>query len=71
MNKTVTITSRNHKHANTYGGVIYASDFNTGCHRPDKSVSWADRIVNDWAFDRQCRRNVESTNRKNGEKENA
>ena len=27
MNKTVTITSKNHKYANTYGGNICASDF--------------------------------------------
>lgn len=27
MNNTVMIESKNHKHANTYGGRIYASDF--------------------------------------------
>lgn len=40
----------------TFGGVIYASDFNTNC-RKNNSVSGsaiARRIINDLAFDREC-----------------
>lgn len=60
--KRVTIESRN-KHTD-FGGIIYASDFNTDYHRPNNSVSWADRIANDLAFNRQCKLNAASRDRK-------
>ena len=60
MNKTVTITSKNHKYANTYGGNICQSDFCTDF----TNGNMADRIFSDWRFDEQCRKNVINTNRK-------
>lgn len=54
MNKAVTITSKNHKHANTYGGNIYISDF---CTDYEDSRNIAERIASDWRFDRACVRN--------------
>ena len=50
MNRTVTITSKNHKYANTYGGNICISDF---CTDYEGSRS----IESDWRFDRSCVRN--------------
>lgn len=60
MNKTVTITSKNHKYATTYSGNIYLSDF---CTDYDRSRNIADRILSDWAFDKQCRKNAENKSR--------
>ena len=54
MNKTVTITSKNHKYQNTYGGKIRVSDFYTDY---DGSRNIAERIESDWRFDRSCTRN--------------
>lgn len=54
MNKTVTITPKNHKYANTYGGNICASDF---CTDYEGSRNIAERIASDWRFDRACARN--------------
>ena len=45
MNRTVTITSKNHKYQNTYGGLITEYDFCTDCPRKDKAPSVADRIL--------------------------
>lgn len=56
MNKTVTIESRNHKYANTYGGYIFASDF---CTDYEGTRNIAERIINDWKFDKQCKKNIE------------
>lgn len=47
MNRTVTITSKNHKYQNTYGGLITEYDFCTDCPRKDKAPSVADRIFRD------------------------
>lgn len=60
MSKIVTITSMNHKYANTYGGGVYISDFNTSY---EGSHNIADRIVSDWRFDEQCKRNYEISKR--------
>ena len=54
MNKTVTITSKNHKYQNTYGGNIYVSDF---CTYYEGSRNITARIESDWRFDRSCARN--------------
>ena len=59
MNKTVAITSKNHKYANTYGGKIYQTDFCTEHPRNSKFQSWADRIESDIRFDNDCRKNME------------
>ena len=37
MNRTVTITSKNHKYQNTYGGLITEYDFCTDYPRKDKA----------------------------------
>ena len=52
-NKTVKITSRNHKYANTWGGSIWEGDFVT-CAPVGNT---AEKIANAWAFDRQCMKN--------------
>ena len=54
MNRTVTITSKNHKYQNTYGGKIRVSDF---CTEYEGSRNIAERIEYDWRFDRSCARN--------------
>lgn len=61
MNRTVTITPKNHKHANTYGGEVYQSDYNTSY---EGTHNIADRIVKDWNFDKQCSKNYINRNRK-------
>lgn len=51
MNTTVKIESRNHKYANTYGGKIYASDFDF------ISLSGAmDRVISAMRFDHACKK---------------
>ena len=47
----------------TFGGTINFSDFCTDHHRAEKSKSWAERIVSDWKFDEQCKKNMENRNR--------
>ena len=61
MNKTVTITSKNHKYANTYGGYIFASDF---CTDYEGTRNVAERIASDWNFDERCKRNIELRERR-------
>ena len=48
----------------TYGGIINFSDFCTDYNRSKKSKSWAERIVSDWKFDEECRKNAENTIRR-------
>lgn len=60
MNKTVTIESKNNKYANTYGGNICQSDF---CTNYEGSRNIVERIVSDWRFDEQCKKNYESSKR--------
>ena len=47
----------------TFGGIINFSDFCTDYNRSEKSKSWAERIVSDWKFDEQCRKNVKKRDR--------
>lgn len=61
MNKTVTIESRNHKYANTYGGEIFASDY---CTDYEGTRNIASRIATDFKFDELCKKNIMS--RKDG-----
>lgn len=56
----VTITSKNHKHQNTYSGYICASDFCTDF----TSGNIAERIERDWRFDESCRKDLERRNKK-------
>ena len=48
----------------TYGGIINFSDFCTDYNRSKKSKSCAERIVSDWKFDEECRKNAENTIRR-------
>ena len=57
MNRTVTITSKNHKYKNTYGGNICVSDF---CTDYEGSRNIANRIMADWKFDQYCKKNSEN-----------
>ena len=61
MNKTVTIESKNYKYQETYGGAIHVSDFNT-YYEGTRNI--ADKIVSDWKFDEQCKRNEINLERK-------
>lgn len=40
---------------NTYGGYIFASDF---CTDYEGTRNIAERIVADWKFDKQCKKNI-------------
>ena len=42
----------------TFGGTINFSDFCTDNNRSEKSKSWAERIVSDWRFDEQCKKDA-------------
>lgn len=57
MNRTVTIISKNHKHANTYGGDICISDF---CTDYECSRNIADRIISDWKDDLSRKKQMEN-----------
>lgn len=45
---------------NTYGGYIFASDF---CTDYEGTRNIANRIVSDWQFDEQCRKNIDNMKR--------
>ena len=45
-----------------FGGLIYESDFNTECGATSKHL--VQRIVRDWAFDKQCLRNAQERERR-------
>lgn len=57
MNRTVTITSKNHKYQNTYGSNIYMSDF---CTDYEGSRNIADRIISDWKDDLSRHKQMEN-----------
>ena len=42
----------------TFGGTINFSDFCTDHNRSEKSKSWAERIMSDWRFDEQCKKDA-------------
>ena len=46
---------------NTYGGCIFASDF---CTDYEGTRNIAERIVSDWKFDKQCKKNIEMKNKR-------
>lgn len=46
---------------NTFGGIIYQSDF---CDDFEGTRNIADRIMSDWRFDKQCKKNIEARDRK-------
>ena len=47
----------------TFGGIINFSDFCTDHNRSEKSKSMAERIISDWKFDKQCKKNIENRDR--------
>lgn len=49
---------------NTYGGYIFASDF---CTDYEGTRNIAERIISDWRFDKQCKKNVETRKQGNGD----
>ena len=55
----------------TFGGIINFSDFCTDHNRSEKSKSWSERIVSDWKFDEQCKKNIENRNRNKNYKKGA
>lgn len=57
---TETSTYRTNRH-NTFGGRIYEYDFDTEHY----NGSMARRILSDWRFDEQCRKNCENRERNN------
>lgn len=57
MNKTLTITPKNHKYANTYGGNICASDF---CTDYEGSRNIAERIMSNWKDDLSRKKQMEN-----------
>lgn len=61
--KTICNTFKNTYQPNTFGGIIYESDFDTE-HRgyEAKESAVASRILNAWKFDQQCLRNAELRN---------
>lgn len=50
------------EHRNTFGGLIYDSDFN---EYPNSLSDIASRIVSDWKFDEQCMKNIENNKKRN------
>ena len=57
MNKTITITSKNYKYQNTYGGKIRVSDF---CTDYEGGRNIADRIISDWKDDLSYHKQMEN-----------
>lgn len=62
-------TTRNYEiNHTTFGGLICESDFNTEFRKDNskskEGSSIASRIMSDWRFDEECRKNIE--NRKRG-----
>lgn len=48
----------------TFGGLIYASDFETDYRGNDNNSSWiANRIMNDLKFDECCMKNINNRNK--------
>lgn len=53
-------TPSNYADHSTFGGTIYLSDFATDyVGKSQKDSSIARRIMSDWKFDQQCKRNRE------------
>lgn len=51
------------RNRNTYGGYIFTSDF---CTDYEGTRNIAERIINDWKFDKQCKKNSEARKRNRG-----
>lgn len=60
--------TKTHKDPSRFSGTIYLSDFETDYRGKDNTngSTIAQRIVTDWKFDEQCRKNkIQTTNYKN------
>ena len=69
MTKNYYTTGNYNPDYSTYGGIINFSDFCTDYNRSEKSKSWAERIVSDWKFDEERRKDAENRdNNKNYKK---
>lgn len=57
--------SGTHNYHNTFGGIIYSSDFNTDYRGKDNKhgSAIADRIIRDRKFDRSCMLNATLRNK--------
>ncbi len=64
MRETIIRTNNSRPDSSTFGGIIYYSDFNTDYNRitSRNGSSMADRILRDFAFDLQCKKNIENRN---------
>ena len=73
MTETFYRTGRNNVDSTRFGGLICESDFCTNFngkpsfkrHYLYKGSEIADRIIRDWKFDMQCKRNIESNKSRN------
>ncbi|MCM1399912.1 MAG: hypothetical protein NC225_10590 [Clostridium sp.] len=54
---------------NTFGGIIYSTDFHTDCKKENKNGSTiAQRIISDKKFDKQCMNNIKNNLSRKGMK---
>lgn len=61
-------TIKNH---NSFGGLIYGSDFDIGIGgKTNNRSSMAARICSDWKFDLYCKNNIKARQQRNIQKEN-
>ena len=54
----------------TFGGVIQSSNYCTNYPRHRSTRSIASRIISDWNFDEQCRRNAKAREKEKQYKDN-
>ena len=62
-NKYYTMPSREELHR-CYGGYLSESDFTISRVRNQNKSRIAEKIAADWAFDRQCEKNIQAMERK-------
>ena len=62
-NKYYTMPSREELHR-CYGGYLSESDFTIASRRNQNKSIIAEKIATDWAFDRQCEKNMQAMERK-------
>lgn len=67
MKKEFYTTGIYNTNRSTYGGVIYNGDFDE-YHSINDIAS---RIISDWSFDKQCKKNIEVRNKQTAYKEEA
>ena len=60
-NKNYYTPTSNYTDHSTFGGYVNNGDFFT--EYPQKKGEYAERIISDWKFDQQCKRNAENRDR--------